>query len=264
MRKIEIEELKQIQLEILIKVHNFCVSNGINYSLSSGTLLGAIRHKGYIPWDDDIDIYMLRPEFERLEKDFCDPYLRIMSPKLDKNCIYPYGKVYDSRTILVEDVDNSMSNMGVNIDIFVIDSVPDDMRERRRLFRKNKFLETIIMIKTVRLRNGRSLFKNICLLIGKLLLYPIPLRRIIAIKYNLCVPFNPSSNDICNVMAGIGIKACIPLKVMGSFIDIDFEGFTFKCMEDYECYLRVNFGDYMELPPVDKRLSHHVFKAWWK
>ena len=70
MREILLDELKKIQLDILIRIHDFCMQNGINYSLSSGTLIGAIRHKGYIPWDDDIDIYMLRPDFDKFERDF--------------------------------------------------------------------------------------------------------------------------------------------------------------------------------------------------
>ena len=264
MGEIELEDLKQIQLEILIRVHEFCMSKRINYSLSSGSLIGAVRHKGYIPWDDDIDIYMLRPDFERFEREFSDPYLRVMSPNADTKCIYPYGKVYDSRTVLIEDVDNSMDYMGVNIDVFVIDSVPDDVRERKRLFRKNKLLEDIIIFKTVRFRKGRSIYKNVCLLFGKLFFYLVPLKIIINTKYNLCVPYKPSSKDICNVMAGGGINTCIPRDYMKDFVDIEFEGRAFRCMKDYDKYLRLNYGDYMQLPPEEKRVSTHVFKAFWK
>lgn len=264
MKEINLEELKQIQLRILIIVHNYCTSNGINYSLSSGTLIGAVRHKGYIPWDDDIDIYMLRPDFERFEKEFSDPYLRIMSPNSDAKCIYPYGKVYDSRTSLIENVDNNMDCMGVNIDVFVIDSVPDNIRERKRLFRKNKILEDILIFKTIRFRKGRSILKNVCLFLGKLFFYPVSLRRIITNKFNLCIPYNPSSKEICNVMAGNGINACIPSNYMKNFMDINFEGRIFRCMEEYDKYLRLNYGDYMQLPPEEKRVSTHVFKAYWR
>ena len=264
MKEIKLENLKQIQLEILIRVHDFCTSNGINYSLSSGSLIGAVRHKGYIPWDDDIDIYMLRPDFERFEKEFSDPYLRIMSPNADAKCIYPYGKVYDSRTVLIENVDNSMDCMGVNIDVFVIDSVPDNIRERNHLFRKNKILDDIIRFKTIRFRKGRSFLKNVSLFFGKLFFYPVSLKRIITTKYNLCIPYNPYSKDICNVMAGNGIKACIPINYMDNFVNIEFEGKTFRCMKEYDKYLRLNYGDYMQLPPVEKRVSTHNFKAYWK
>ena len=74
MRTIGIEERKQIQTEILDALHTFCQETGIRYSLACGSMLGAIRHKGYIPWDDDIDIYMLREDFERLDALFPDVY----------------------------------------------------------------------------------------------------------------------------------------------------------------------------------------------
>ena len=264
MREIGIEELRLLQLDILSCVHQFCIEHDINYSISSGTLIGAVRHKGYIPWDDDIDIYMLRPNYERFEKEFKDANYRIMSPNLNKRCIYPFAKIYDSRTLLKEDLDHSMDDLGVYIDVFVIDSVPDDINERKRLFRKNTILDYILIFKTLKYRKAQKTWKTILLYWGKILLIPLPLQWVIDKKVRLCQPFNPQTRDICNVMAGGGIKVCIPKSVMKSFIDIAFEGRVFKCMKDYDRYLRLNYGDYMKLPPVEKRVSMHIFKAYWK
>lgn len=264
MKEISPDDLKKIQLEILIRIHEFCISNEINYSLSSGSLIGAVRHKGYIPWDDDIDIYMLRPEFERFEKWFSDPHLRLISPDIDSKCIYPYAKVYDSRTLLIENVLKNMDNIGVNIDVFVIDSVPDNNKERKKLFKKNSILETIMIFKNVRFQKEWGIIKNGLLLLGRMLFSCVPLCWVAKKKFNLCVPFDPNAKDICNVVAGGGIKACIPNSFMKSFIDIEFEGRRFKCMSQYDKYLRLNYGDYMQLPPVENRITHHSFKAYWK
>lgn len=264
MKDIELEELKTIQLDILSRVHQFCVEKGINYSISSGTLIGAVRHKGYIPWDDDIDIWMLRPDFQRFEKEFTDANYRLMSPDIDKRCIYPYAKVYDSRTILKEDLDYSLGDLGVNIDIFVIDSVPDDLEERRRVFRLNSVLDRLLILKLLRYRKAQKIWKNVLLYVGKLLCVCVSLQWVIKQKVHLCQPFNPNSRDICNVMAGGGINTCISKDLMCHFIDIEFEGKVFKCMKDYDKYLRINYGNYQQLPPKEKRVSMHFFRAYWK
>ena len=264
MREILLDELKKIQLDILIRIHDFCMQNGINYSLSSGTLIGAIRHKGYIPWDDDIDIYMLRPDFDKFERDFSDPDLQVMSPNKNVNCIYPYGKVYDSRTLLIEDVNNSMDCLGVNIDVFVIDSVPDNINKRKKLFRKNTLLENIMLFKIIKLKKNRKIFKNLTLLLGRVAFCYVLLNWLIKKKYNLCIPYNSASKYICNVMAGGGIKSCIPHCYMSSFIDVEFETHTFRCMKEFDKYLRQNYGNYMKLPPKEEQISTHSFKAYWK
>lgn len=264
MKQINTEELKQIQLNILDRIHTFCVEHGINYSLSSGSLIGAVRHKGYIPWDDDIDIYMLKPDYNRFEAEFSDKYFKIISPWNCKDCIFPFAKVYDSRTLLIEDVDNYEKGLGVNIDIFQVDSVPDDIRKRKRLFRWNSILDSLMILKITRLSSGRAWSKNVLLFIGKIFLLCIPVSFIVKRKIYLVRNFNPNAKDICNVMAGGGINVCLPMEVMKNFIDIEFEGNLFKCMADYDLYLRKNYGDYMQLPPAEERTSHHSFKAYWK
>lgn len=264
MKEIDVLELRKIQLNILSRLHNFCIEHGINYSLSSGTLIGAVRHKGYIPWDDDIDTYILRPDYERLEKEFEDEYIKILSPNTDRDCIYAYAKMYDSRTILIENTSKNTQSIGVNIDLFIIDSVPDNIEERRSLFRKNKLLDKLLSVKLVTIRKGRSFKKNLTLFLGKIAICWIPIRWIIKQKRKVVGAFNPKAKDVCNVLAGSSIRSCLPMDIMHNFIDIDFEGRTFKCMKDFDLYLSRCYGDYMQLPPVEKRVSHHSFKAYWK
>ena len=121
-RKVTLEEMRDLQLAMMDKIHEFCVERGIRYSLGGGTLLGAVRHKGYIPWDDDIDIMLPRPDYERFLKEFDGVYPNFKVLHLNNDRTYPYlfAKVYDSRTLLVE----CRATMGVYIDVFPIDGLP--------------------------------------------------------------------------------------------------------------------------------------------
>ena len=127
-KEININELKIIQLDITEHFHNFCNKNKIKYSLACGSLIGAIRHNGYIPWDDDIDIYVERKDYDKL----IELFPNILDGKYEFICIernkiwnIPYGKIFDNRTI-VEENTNDWLPIGVNIDIFPIDKVPDN------------------------------------------------------------------------------------------------------------------------------------------
>ncbi|MFR5682857.1 MAG: phosphorylcholine transferase LicD [Clostridia bacterium] len=127
-----LEEIKSIQLDILSQVANYCDRNGLRYFLAYGTLLGAVRHKGYIPWDDDIDIMMPRPDYMQFINSFNNEKcaLRVGSHYLDKNYPYVIAKVYDTSTLCKENIDVEYS-IGINIDVFPIDGLPETERSFR-------------------------------------------------------------------------------------------------------------------------------------
>ena len=97
MKEIGIDELKKLQVEMLVLIDEFCQHNNIRYSLSSGTLIGAVRHKGYIPWDDDIDIMMPREDYDRFVSTFNGAYghLSLLAPEINCNYYAPYANVFD-------------------------------------------------------------------------------------------------------------------------------------------------------------------------
>ena len=116
-----VEELRSIQLEILLSLHEFCTQNNINYSLAAGSLIGAVRHKGFIPWDDDIDVYLLREDYKKLEQLFPLVYQNkysLVTINRDSQWTRSYGKLYDNRTVEEEDVTNKYT-IGIGIDVFL-------------------------------------------------------------------------------------------------------------------------------------------------
>ncbi len=154
-----VEEFKQIQIDILLAINKFCNEHNIKYSLACGTLLGAIRHKGFIPWDDDIDIYLLREDYNKLITVF--PSLldgKYSLNSLERNPLWnrPYAKAFDTQTIEIEAVRNNVPNMGIGIDVFPIDDVPDDDAEWKQFDKSRRFLQNCDTLKTLAWRTERS------------------------------------------------------------------------------------------------------------
>ena len=137
MKTINTEELKKIQVEILDYVDKFCEERNIKYSLYAGTLIGAVRHKGFIPWDDDIDIMMLRSDYERFLKELHeekDSRYKILDFRYDHSYHYAFAKVIDSKTQLREEVIDPYDGLGIYIDIFPIDVLPDNKLKIRLVY----------------------------------------------------------------------------------------------------------------------------------
>lgn len=145
MHPIELDELKSIELDILLAFHDYCEQKGLSYMLYYGTLLGAVRHQGFIPWDDDIDVVMPRDDYEAFFRSFpCDSSfetIKLISYR-DRSSIYPFIKLVDTRTEVVEDFVDPRYKTGVWIDIFPMDGLPEDDRpfkENRKAMRKYDF-----------------------------------------------------------------------------------------------------------------------------
>ena len=158
MKELTIEEHKKLALDILVNVADFCDKNGIRYFLAYGTLIGAIRHKGYIPWDDDIDIMMPRSDYDRFLKIYSDKNGRykVASP-MDKNTKLAYAKVIDTKTVKIEGgVKYSGKNdwSCVDIDVFPLEGQPTDENEFVKYMKKRRFLLRELYAKTNKIWYG--------------------------------------------------------------------------------------------------------------
>ena len=139
MRRITDEEYKQIVLDILLRIDHLCKHNNLRYMISYGTLLGAVRHQGFIPWDDDIDIVMPRKDYDLLCKvvNKSDCNLRFLCPETSEDTIYPYGKICDIRTKLKESNFIEVEGYGAYVDVFPLDYLPDSDKEEMKLYKKS-------------------------------------------------------------------------------------------------------------------------------
>lgn len=260
MRQItDINELRQIQIGILDDVHRFCEVHGLTYYLSSGTLIGAVRHKGYIPWDDDIDIHMPREDYEKFLQTYKDErgIYRALNPNIEPHYYYTFAKVIDSRTLMVED-ENKGYEIGIYIDVFPEDYVTDNLLKRKLIFRL-KYL--LYKIRRCKISHSNPLYSKWAYLCYRNL--PITVGMINALIKFLIICKRPTGFVANMTESGItDVNACIPIEDVASSIDIEFEGKKYKTMVGYHDYLTRSYGNYMQLPPEDQRYSHH-FKAWW-
>lgn len=264
MKDITFEEGKQIQLSILREVDSFCQNKGLTYYMSYGTLLGAVRHKGFIPWDDDIDIAMPYPDFIKFCSSFGDDVYKvhhwIRTPLFHCN----YAKVEDGRTILKEEITSSYE-MGVNIDVAPIIGLPENKQDAVHYFRRIDFIRGLLRIKKMKLRRGRQAYKQLTVLGGRILLAPFSYKTINHCLDRLCAryPFNHSHYVIC-VGSFNSEKEIFEKEKLGKKIKLPFEQDEFCAPEGYDLWLKQIFGDYMQLPPEKDRVTHHKFLMYWK
>lgn len=263
MREINSDELKKIQLEILDMVNHFCSENNIKFWLDSGTLLGAIRHKGYIPWDDDVDIGMLRDDFERFISLFnkTGGKYKVICNELDSECVYPFAKILDADTVLYEPDEKNGVKLSVNIDLFVYDVTPGGDKTKKQYDRRDKyaFLNSV----QYNLYPSKTWYKKVpkAALCIALQLFPKGFfasklvrnsKQYVGQELNHVGNFTAASRVLCE-------KA-----VFDSTILWDFEGKKYPIPVGYDKWLTAFYGDYMQLPPIEKRVTHHLFKAYMK
>lgn len=262
-RELTIQEIRNIQIDILSAVAAFCDENQITYFLSSGTLLGAVRHQGYIPWDDDIDIAMPRPDYRRFVELFQkqDSVYQVQALELDNHYPHAYAKVHDARTLLKE-IENSKHDIGINIDVFPLDGLPADAQERTAFIKQIMMWRRIREVKVKSLRRKRDWYKTVILFFTKLGAWFIPSQPLVRHISRLIqtYPFE-ECNYVSNLNFG-GTDRFFPKEIFQESTELTFENHTFKAPAGYDAWLSGIYGNYMELPPRKKQISNHAIKAY--
>ena len=261
-KQITLREMRSIQLAMLKSIHQFCTVNNIRYSLSGGSLIGAVRHQGFIPWDDDVDLMMPRPDYERFLKSYEDRHYKIITYKNDNSYHFPFAKVFDDRTILIED----FSYNGVYVDLFPVDGLPDNEEEMTDMMSKVSRLsahDLYFASDTYRYQPGNKVILKLKHFFKKMLVSNRD--TIIRNIEEICNKYSFDSANFAGVLVwGYGLKEYMPSFVFKSYQEVEFEEVRCMCISDYDIYLTSLYGNYMELPPMEARVSHHKYKVYWK
>ena len=271
MKQMTLKDIQQVSLEILKEVHSFCTENGIQYSLAYGTLLGAIRHKGFIPWDDDIDIYMTRPNYERFVKTFRSANGLKVIAKQDS--YIAFARICDTQktgtcTTLPW---TKVEGTGMWIDLFPIDPVEDDADTYQAKLQKaldlyDRQLGARRALPSVSLKLGlKGALKQVC---RKLKYRNCRLSDINGQLEQLCTSAAASATAHCTQLACPDANCIehLPADYFNDYVDVDFEGNKFKAIKQWDACLSKLYGDYMQLPPEEDRRQHSCdhTQFYWK
>lgn len=267
-----VKQLQKNQYEILLEFDKAARKMGLSYTLSSGTLLGAVRHGGFIFWDDDADVAMLREDYERFLKEgqkYLPDYLFIQHYETDRNFPHNFIKIVDTRTRLVEHTTSKLDiKRGVFIDIFPIDRIPDNKFLRmidRLLLAFIYFTKYSVTLKFHKKRYSRSrkIISRLLWPLGKALgTYRLnQWETRIKTKYNHHPKFEYTYGDNSIIVpTELKDSMILPIKVFQDLGEIKFEDHTFMALKDRDLYLKTLYGDrYMELPPKEEQIPKHTF-----
>lgn len=252
---INLEEKRKIQLKMLKEVDDFCRKNDIRYSLAYGTLLGAIRHKGFIPWDDDMDIMMPLPDMLRFKKEFKSS--TICYGDIDNQEYYEFAHSKIIQTQTTQKAGLIVNTYGVNIDLYPILGLPDTKEKIDDFIAKGK----VVLKKRLWLMKWRSR------IIRRFPIKNIPLytryQRIYH-DYLFQYPYDESNFHLC-YGGGLHWGNIYDYDLFEQTIDLPFEDCTFMAIASYDKFLTHFYGDYMTPPPVDQRHPYHGGgKSYWK
>ena len=259
-----LRKLQELQLMIAKEVDGLCREHNINYVMTGGTLLGAIRHKGFIPWDDDLDIAMPRKDYERFlevcKKELSDKYF-LQNTETDPKYGFLYAKVQlKGTTFLERNAEKSGAASGIFIDIFPLEFLPKDKKLQKSLWRKLKFYKTLLLCKSkYRFAGKKSLIKTAGYFCIKCYSLVVSKKAIIKKLNKIISQINVAETDTyTNLFGAYSLeKEIYSKKDIDNSKDICFEDTVFRGPEIPENFLENLYGDFMRLPPEDKRYNRH-------
>ena len=227
MKELKKYEIRQIQINILSTVAKYCDKKGLKYYLAYGTLLGAVRHKGYIPWDDDIDILMPRPDYElfvinfnKYNKDY-----KVFAHSNDCNYPCPFAKASYEKTLLIENTDIKFNKLGVNIDIFPMDGLPESEVEQKKIVNSITRQRNLLNLKSISTSSERIFYKNAILIFGKIILLFLNYRKIIKRIICKATVFSYEHSKYVGCLVGnYRYKEVMPKNIFSNQCKLEFEG----------------------------------------
>ncbi len=266
--QLQFEDIKKLAYGVLENFKSVCERNDIYYILSFGTALGAVRHNGFIPWDDDIDVCVFRKDYQKLIEAYAkekDSRYRLVSTEVDANYSLPHMKIIDTSTVLYQAGRRNNYPLGVWIDVFALDNVPDNLRERKKYIKKLERYQAIWSAleyeRKKRSSSPKTAFKSIIL--SLISAYFGNNSRNVAIKLEkLAKRYEYDNTREAGVLPFFPYdrnKSIFPKELLENSVDQKFENDLFPIPKDYDSYLTHIYGDYMKLPPIEKQITHHGY-----
>ena len=262
-KKLDIDEIKEVELGVMDYIHNICKEKGINYSLAYGSLLGAVRHRGFIPWDDDLDIALKRDEYDKLYQAILEDnnsIYKIVSWENDSRYPYPFYRVYDSRTVYENNYIQNDIELGICVDVFPFDDYKDVNKEITKL----DMYRRLSVYTLYGIRNKEAGIKNI---VRYLMLVVFRLTRVKTWnkKLNDCSKAPVDGEYIDYLMESKKYSTKLDAKALDEVVECKFEDRVYNIPKDYDHILTTIYGsDYMEIPSLEKRIQHDDFVAYIK
>lgn len=263
MDELNIAEIRQVQLGVLAEFDQLCRNHGLTYYLAYGTLLGAVRHRGYIPWDDDVDVMMPRADYDRLHAVFdtaAPSHVTLSSPRTRHNWPFAYAKVGDDRTELWEPLQDPLP-LAVNLDVFPLDPLPKGRLAHQVQSRVLRLLRWAVELRYVDAARGRGWHHPLAVALGKPVLRLVPVSTLVGALTRAAQAGR--AGDRVGVRVG-SYDWWVPAEQLGTPSELPFEHLRLLAPAAPVAVLIAVYGDYNRLPPVAYRISEHAFTATWR
>jgi lipopolysaccharide cholinephosphotransferase len=255
----DLRNFQLLELEMMVEVDRICRKNHIQYSLDGGTLLGAIRHKGFVPWDDDADVIFTRHEYAKFyracKKDLDTERFFLQEYRTDPYYRWGYAKLRRNDTEYIRLGQEHMKyRTGVCIDVFVVDHVPDNKVLRECYYDLNFCIRKVLYAELGKVQEKSRLMR-----MWYRLLEHIPRDCMFRIRNRSAALCNRKKTElVSHLLFQYPNRKCkygMPSKCFEHYIEVEFEGMKFSAFRDYHEYLTLLYQDYMTLPPVEKRVG---------
>ena len=270
MKEISLKEMQQIELDMLLEFDAICKKHGLRYYIDGGTLLGAMCYEGFIPWDDDIDLKMPRPDFEKL-REFANEFPKhiLVRYPTKNDCGYTFVKIIDTRTVLVEQAGDVTKQSGVYIDILPMDGHPNDGPEYDRHLKKLSRLNTLFhgsMDRFAGLKSSSSMLARVKGCIYGMVYTPWKLLK------KLTKTAEKYAYDECGrvglVIEGDPVRERFEKAWLEPPIELEFEGHMLPAPSGYRRHMEIFYGDHVTKPEcyhnLPKYPGNHDYTVYWR
>ena len=252
-------DYQRVLLDIAKEFIKVCEKLNLSYFAIGGTCLGAIRHNGFIPWDDDIDFGMPREDYEKFEKEgqkYLPSHLFMQTFLTDKNYFYPFMKIRNSNTTAIEsELKNKKINHGIWVDVFPMDGLPSDMNKKRKI---ERFDRQILRRRYLNIGYRKS-FADFVEQVISFVLYPLK-KCALKKSISLSKKYSFYQSDYFWWNWGSRLWHNFETKNFYEFDIVKFETISVRVPKNYDAYLTQQYGDWKKLPPIEKRNSGHSFE----